>query len=183
MQQEAYRQLKALRIFEKLNAFGPVLTGTIPIEIDLPDSDLDIICQCEIHEEFSETLFNHYSNEKDFEIETKQVNNIPTTIARFPTESFKIEIFGQNIPAKKQHAYRHMIIEHQILEKMGEAFKLKIIELKRQGMKTEPAFAKLLGLHGDPYKELLIIDIKKILNTQGIAKRSIMPINKKLKQI
>jgi hypothetical protein len=48
-----------------------------------------------------------------------------------------------------------MITEYRILLEKGEAFRSQIVELKRQGMKTEPAFALLLGLEGDPYLELL----------------------------
>ena len=43
----------------------------------------------------------------------------------------------------------------RILEKEGEEFRKQIINLKEKGWKTEPAFAKLLGLKEDPYLELL----------------------------
>lgn len=48
-----------------------------------------------------------------------------------------------------------MLIEHQILLKRGDDFKQQIIGLKLKGLKTEPAFAKLLGFKGDPYLALL----------------------------
>ncbi len=48
-----------------------------------------------------------------------------------------------------------MIKEYEILEKEGEEFRKQIINLKEKGWKTEPAFAKLLGLKEDPYLELL----------------------------
>jgi len=48
-----------------------------------------------------------------------------------------------------------MIIEYRILLEKGEDFRKQLIELKRQGLKTEPAFALLLGLEGNPYTELL----------------------------
>ncbi len=74
---------------------------------------------------------------------------------------FEIEIFGQSIPTKQQFAYRHLIVEHHLLNKHGEEFRQQIIELKRQGHKTEPAFALALGLTGDPYTELLNFEMNE----------------------
>ena len=48
-----------------------------------------------------------------------------------------------------------MIIEHKILQENDEKFRRDIIKLKERGLKTEPAFAKLLGLEGNPYQALL----------------------------
>jgi hypothetical protein len=72
----------------------------------------------------------------------------------FRLEEFSIEIFGQNRPATKQNAYLHMIAEYKILQEKGEDFKQKIIKLKKQGIKTEPAFGILLNLE-NPYEDLL----------------------------
>ncbi len=49
-----------------------------------------------------------------------------------------------------------MIIEHEILNRRGESFRQQIIDLKRQGYKTEPAFGIAFGLVENPYEELLI---------------------------
>jgi hypothetical protein len=76
-------------------------------------------------------------------------------VANFFSDSFEIEIFGQPIPTKLQFAYRHLIVEHNLLNKYGEAFRQQILALKQQGHKTESAFAIALDLTGDPYKELL----------------------------
>ena len=51
-QKLAFHEIKQHRIFEILEKYNPILTGTIPIGIDLPERDLDIICQCENHTEF-----------------------------------------------------------------------------------------------------------------------------------
>lgn len=83
------------------------------------------------------------------------IHDEESVVCNFKTDDFEIEIFGQNIPPKQQNAYRHMLIEHQILQEKGEGFRLKIIELKRTGYKTEPAFAELLNLKGNPYLALL----------------------------
>jgi len=155
-QKFAYKEINKYKIFEKLNKYNPILVGTIPIEIDLPNSDLDIICECKNHSEFSDFLKKEFSNQKDFKIHTiTKYQGIKSTIAKFKTDNFIIEIFGQNIPTEKQNAYLHMIIENKILTEKGLKFKNRIIELKKNGIKTEPAFAKLLGLKGNPYDELL----------------------------
>ena len=75
--------------------------------------------------------------------------------ASFTLEGFVIEIYGQPIPVRDQAAYRHMLAEYKILQEKGEAFRQQIIELKKQGLKTEPAFGKLLGIEGDVYEKLL----------------------------
>ena len=48
-----------------------------------------------------------------------------------------------------------MMVEYQLLKEKGEGFKQQIIDLKKSGFKTEPAFAIALGLTGDPYEALL----------------------------
>lgn len=58
-QQEVYNVMMELQLMEKLCEFDPILVGTIPIEIDLPDSDLDVICCVS---EFD--LFNGAINER-----------------------------------------------------------------------------------------------------------------------
>jgi hypothetical protein len=68
---------------------------------------------------------------------------------------YKVEIFAQDIPADQQMAYLHLLKEYALLEKYGAVFKRKIIALKKNGIKTEPAFCKLLGIKGDPYAGLL----------------------------
>ncbi len=154
-QQKAYLALNELNIFEELELYEPLLTGTIPIDIDLPESDLDIICTCEDHAEFSKRLCELFKNKKDFELTSYEYNGVETTIAKFKFNTFEIEIFGQHIPTQQQNAYRHMLIEYKILTQKGNLFKRQIRELKSKGFKTEPAFAKLLGLKGDPYTALL----------------------------
>lgn len=158
-QRDAYSELKGLKIFDNLKNHHPILAGTIPIEIDLPESDLDIICECKNHHDFSELLTKLFQNKKGFGINVKILNGKQATIAKFESNGFTIEIFGQNIPSDQQNAYRHMLTEYKILNSKGLEFKNEIKGLKAKGIKTEPAFAKLLGLKGNPYLELLKIKV------------------------
>ncbi|GAA4272179.1 DUF4269 domain-containing protein [Aquimarina gracilis] len=158
-QQEAYRELTRLNVFEHLKNYDPILTGTIPIQIDVPKSDLDIICQCKNHIEFSSQLCELFGHQNDFKIRSYKQNEVKSTVVSFIGQSFKIEIFGQDIPTKSQHAYRHMVIEYELLNQKGEDFRARVRKLKQEGYKTEPAFAKLLGLEGDPYSVLLNVKV------------------------
>ncbi|OKS84615.1 DUF4269 domain-containing protein [Mucilaginibacter polytrichastri] len=152
-QKRAFRVLSNHEILEKLAAFEPILVGTIPIEVDIETSDLDIICYMRDEQEFSNTLFSLFGKSKGFELSRNQ--KFGSVKAIFFIDDFEIEIFGQNIPTQKQHAYLHMLIEYRLLLKNGLDFRLKVIALKLEGYKTEPAFAEILGLKGNPYQELL----------------------------
>jgi len=152
-QKLAYSVLTNHRVMEILADFDPILVGTIPINIDIETSDLDIICCYSDKEQFIHLLNQAFGDEQKFEwIERKEINAV---VCSFWLDNFELEIFGQPIPSNLQNGYRHMLIEHRLLCDRGEVFRQEIIALKKQGYKTEPAFAMALGLKGDPYKELL----------------------------
>lgn len=154
-QRKAYVVLVKYQLMEKLSDFDPILVGTIPICIDIDNSDLDIVCHFSDKEFFKKHLEDCFGNEKGFEISELDRFYTETILAGFELDGFECEIFGQSIPSTEQNGYKHMLIEHQILLQKGETFRQEIIKLKEQGIKTEPAFAKLLQLEGDPYEALL----------------------------
>lgn len=155
MQRRAYEVLTAFRLFDLLQPFQPVLAGTIPLSIDIPGSDLDIICCWNDEAAFAEFVTHHFGHFPDFECLHKSIRNRPTVLARFTAGDFPIEIFGQNRPAAEQEAVRHLLVEYAILQERGEEFRQAVIALKMAGMKTEPAFGRLLGMKGDGYEGLL----------------------------
>lgn len=157
-QKKAYNILTKYHIFEKLKAYSPILTGTVPIEIDIEGSDLDLIFEVDLRfeEEFLDDLmFSRFiPHNVEAKVEYPIINGEKCITLNFMLDEFPIEIFGQNKPTTEQNAYLHMIAEYKILQEKGEKFKQKIIELKKQGIKTEPAFGLLLGLE-NPYEDLL----------------------------
>ena len=158
-QKLAYQMLVNHQIIEKLKAYHPILTGTIPINIDIETSDLDIICYWKDKHQFITIVTKLFAEKEDFHLREGTMGSKEIVVCNFKTADFEIEIFGQNIPTEKQNAYQHMLIEHQVLKEKGEDFRLKIVELKRNGYKTEPAFAKLLNLTGNPFDALLTIPL------------------------
>jgi len=155
-QQKVYQVLVENKIMEKLSTYTPILVGTIPIHIDIETSDIDIICYVKDKNQFIEVLVNYFQHMEGFKVTKNDVFDAIT--ANFYMEDFEFEIFGQNVESVQQNAYQHMLIEHNLLMEKGEQFRQQIIELKRQGLKTEPAFAKLLGLDGNPYEALLKLE-------------------------
>ncbi len=108
--------------------------------------------------EFISLLKLNFENEISFSINQKVFDNDGAVIARFQIAGFEVEIFGQNKAIEKHLAYRHLLIEFKLLKTKGEQFRESIIELKKNGMKTEAAFCKLLNLTGDPYHALLSLE-------------------------
>ncbi|AKD05199.1 DUF4269 domain-containing protein [Pontibacter korlensis] len=154
-QQRAYGVFTKYAVMEHLSPYEPVLAGTIPIAIDVDNSDLDIICYWEDAKQFRTTLTNCFSDYAGYKLSESEVRGQYTVIASFMLAGFEVEVFGQNTPSHEQLAYRHMLIENYLLNMMGGEFRENIRRLKLEGLKTEPAFAQALGLQGDPYLELL----------------------------
>jgi hypothetical protein len=154
-QQVVYTLLSGPTIFPPLHAYTPLLAGTIPINIDIPSSDLDILCCFEDASSFYDAVQNAFAAHNGFTIRRMVLRGKDTVVANFTAECFAVEIFGQHVPVTQQAGYRHMVIEHAILQEKGEAFRQQVVLLKQAGYKTEPAFAKLLLLEGDPYQALL----------------------------
>ncbi|NUY79329.1 DUF4269 domain-containing protein [Flavobacterium sp. MAH-1] len=154
-QSETYDVLVESRGLERLRDFNPILVGTFPIDIAIDSSDLDIACHFKGKAAFLRKLNEEFATYEGFQIKELEIGNLETVLCTFSFSGYEFEIFGQTIPVHEQMGYRHMVIEHRILERNGNDFKNKIVELKRNGLKTEPAFAQLLGLEGDPYLELL----------------------------
>lgn len=154
-QKRVYEVLTKNRVMDILSSFDPLLVGTIPICIDIEDSDLDIICCYQNKNEFIKLIKDSFSDAQHFKVKEAIHQQEQAVVANFRIDDFDVEIFGQQIPTREQNAYRHMLIEHQLLCERGEDFRQRIVELKQKGYKTEPAFALMLGLKGDPYSELL----------------------------
>jgi hypothetical protein len=159
IQQKTYNLLEYSKILYHLRLFHPVLTGTLPLDLFIAGkSDLDIICQSSDFKSVEKNLLNTFAGYTGFSITQKSIRSVPSLICRFVYEDFPFEIFFQETDVKKQLAYRHLAIEYRLLQNGGETFRRRILELKAQGIKTEPAFAMILGLQGDPYEALLAFE-------------------------
>jgi hypothetical protein len=155
-QRKSYDILSKINIFNILSEFNPILVGTIPIKIDIENSDLDIICEVKDFDNFRKLLEDNFNKYINFTTMYDKENTV--LVCNFEVEGIEIEIYGSRENTELANGYRHMLIEYRLILLGGEAFRNNIIELKRSGLKTEPAFAKLLDIKGNPYEELLLLE-------------------------
>lgn len=172
-QQHAYAVLQALAMWPLLADFDPVLAGTIPLAIDTSASDLDVLCEVApaTQERFRHLLSTQYGQLPGFRISQHIVNGVDSVVVNFSYQGTELEVFGQAQPTCQQAGYRHMVVEHAILVAGGEAWRQEIRRLKHQGMKTEPAFAALLHISGNPYEALLTLENQTPAELQAYVAR------------
>lgn len=154
-QQLGQHTLESLHLFELLRDYHPALAGTFLLGLDIPGSDLDIICEADDLDEFENVVRAAFGESAGFRVRRELVRGIPSMIVNFDHAGLPIEIFAQPKPVIEQNAYRHLLVEARLLALGGESARKAIRALKLVGIKTEPAFARYFRLEGDPYEALL----------------------------
>lgn len=150
--------LDDLKLSSVLSEHEYAVIGTPPLMVDVDNSDIDIACFANEPDEITKCLREHYGYLDHF-IEKNHPSALhQTQVVSFETQGWQVEFFIQNQPLDQQNGVRHFLIEKRLLNLFGPSLKQSVIGLKKQGTKTEPAFAKLLGVVGDPYINLLKLD-------------------------
>ncbi|MGG6896196.1 DUF4269 domain-containing protein [Rhizobium sp. BR 315] len=148
--------IERVGIAHHLSAWRWALAGTPPLGIAVESSDIDIVCHAGDDKVFAEKLWHAFSDNEAFKLWQWTGAGRPV-LSRFRAQGWVFEIFGSSVPIEDQRAMRHFEIERRLLDLGGARFRQAIIERRRAGQKTEPAFAALLGLGGNPYETMLEI--------------------------
>jgi len=149
---EALRRTNLLAV---LAPFDPHVVGTPPLGLDLPTSDIDVLCYAPDPHAFTQVVWDSYAICNDFSIRQWTGRENPI-IASFAAADWTLELFGQDLPVSEQHGWKHFQVEHRLLTIGGSPFRAAVMQLRGDGMKTEPSFAAALGLKGsNPYEALL----------------------------
>jgi hypothetical protein len=122
--------------------------------VNTDTSDIDILCCVPDADVFLDTIVSLYSNHAGFSCWQWVPGDRPL-IANFHAEGWEFEIYASPQPVKQQAGWRHFTIEQRLLALGGETFKAKIMSLRSEGYKTEPAFWAALGMQGDAYAGML----------------------------
>ncbi|MNJ92627.1 hypothetical protein D3C87_103010 [compost metagenome] len=158
--QRAHRALMNSRVLEQLRAYSPLVAGTFPLNVNIDSSDLDILLTAKDFSTLEKEITTLFGSLSQFECYQTTVNNTASLIARFSFEGVPFELFAQDTPSIQQTAYKHFQVEERLLKIGGESLRRSILELRKNGLKTEPAFAKALNISGDPYGALLELHAK-----------------------
>jgi predicted metalloenzyme YecM len=146
--------LKKSELFSLFKEYNPCISGTRPLGIHLLNSDLDILLTSEESEEFIDKSYRSFGNLKQYSQRITEHQGLKSVVINFEFEGLPIELFCQNKSVYRQQANQHFLIEGRLLKIFGNPLKQQILDLKEKGMKTEPAFEKLLNLP-EPYKSLI----------------------------
>lgn len=153
-------------ILKNLNSYNPCLSGTFPLNIQMPTSDLDILFSSKDLDSFLLDTQNLFGDFKNYSQKITEHQGLKSAVIKFASDVLAIELFCQNQDVFRQQANQHFLIEGRLLKIFGENLKEKVIQLKNEGMKTEPAFGEVLGLK-DPYRDLL--DLKKLSDQELLS--------------
>jgi Domain of unknown function (DUF4269) len=177
MERPPYREaLRRVGIMRVLVEFDPHLAGTLPLGVDLPTSDLDILCHAPEPEYFAAVVWTAFSGETGFSLRQWLTVDGPV-IAAFVAHGWSFEVFGQIKPVNEQNGWRHFIAERRLLRLGGSAFRAAVKNERLRGSKTEPAFASVLKLDGDPYLAILALQccddgqLRHLLAKAGFGQR------------
>lgn len=144
-------------MLEKLAQFEPMVIGTPPLGLDIESSDIDIACTSSDLDLFRLAVTARFGPQAGFSIANVSKTVEPAIRASFQSHGWEIELFCQALPVREQHGVRHFLVEERLL-RVVPGLQSKVIELKQSGQKTEPAFATLLNLDGDPYEAMLELE-------------------------
>lgn len=165
-QRRAYAVLKELGLIEKISLWtgGEIemglhltLAGSVPIDVAVENSDLDIIVCAPDLKAMGEIFRRELGSFHGFRQERGIVLGVATLMTHFEFGGEVFEIFTQNVPIPRQNAVVHMLVEERLLLIGGDGFRDKVMALRRAGVKTEPAFGEVLGLE-EPYRDLLALE-------------------------
>lgn len=151
---KVFNAISQLGILKELRAFKPEVIGTFPLGIQTQKSDVDIALETSDLDKLEVKLKDLFDRYPDFAINRNVGGKFETIIVKFWFQDIRFEIFAQSQSVMQQDGFIHFQVEERILKMGTTDFRTEVIGKKKSGEKTEPAFAKILALVGDPYQAL-----------------------------
>lgn len=141
-------------VLDALGEFDPRVVGTLPLGLSVPGSDIDIVCHSFDPLALAEAIWKQFRSCDGFRLYQWTSSGRPL-VARFEWSGWRFEVFGDPRPVDQQHGWLHFEIERRLLNLDDGRLRKAVLRQRALGLKTEPAFAAVLGIAGDPYQALL----------------------------
>ncbi|OYZ20087.1 MAG: hypothetical protein B7Y39_11215 [Bdellovibrio sp. 28-41-41] len=163
-----------LNLLEIFKDHQPFIAGTVPLAVDLPSADLDLLVSFTDVAEFKDMCQQTFTMLPEFEISQSEISKIQYCLCRFDYRGIPVEIFCSLLSTFKQNGYLHFNSEEKILKYAPATWTQQILDLKGKGLKTEPAFAHLLQSgEVDAYQYILDLQRKPIQELRSILRSSL----------
>ncbi len=156
-QRAAAAAVDGLGVLETLDDLDPRLCGTLPIGVHRPLSDVDVALYAPEIGVVHDRLAGLYSERARFSIFSPGLADRPYLVCSFLFSGVPFELYAAPVPTARQAAVLHLQVEDRLLSLLGDPLRRAVVALRAAGEKTEPAFARALGLVGDPYFALLAL--------------------------
>lgn len=140
-------------VIELLAGFDPRIAGTLPLGVSIAGSDIDILCHAPEPNDVADRLWQWRERLPALTL-WRWTSGARPLVATFTIGDWPAEVFASPVEVDRQEGWRHFIVEQRLLALGGEALRERVMNLRHDGAKTEPAFAAALGLSGDPYAGL-----------------------------
>jgi hypothetical protein len=137
-------------LMDVLAPFDPHVIGTLPLGLALPSSDIDVAVFTPDPNEVAAKLWLAKDGLRGLSMRRWTGDGRPL-VANFQAFGWEFEVFAACTAVRDQVGWRHFDVERRLLTIGGSALQRAVLQRRLAGMKTEPAFADLLGLEGDPY--------------------------------
>ena len=124
--------------------------------LDTDTSDVDVLVEAANLNAFGQLGERTWGDRPGFGRAERHWQGLPAVICRFEAAGRLCEVFAQPLPVAKQRGVRHLSAERRLLIAGGDALRDAVRAARQRGLKTEPAFAEVLRLDGDPYDALLL---------------------------
>lgn len=147
------------------------LVSTLAIGLDRPGSDLDILCQ---HPDpaafaaiFAEQGWQASAKDENIWLLERTFACLEQSCAVSGCDqsdaSWPLELYVTPAPIETLNGWRHLTLMAALLERFGDAFYRDVLRLRlEEGLKGEAAMCRLLGLAGDPYEALLMLEERNL---------------------
>lgn len=146
--------LEELGLPHTLADFDARVVGTPPLGLDVAESDIDLICHAGDPDAFVRVVQSLFGSETGFTI-SRRGGPLHPIVVNFWRSGWPVELYAIDQPTCLQPGWLHFDVERRLLRLGDAAFERRVRERRASGEKTEPAFAHVLRLEGDPYLALI----------------------------